>query len=649
MGIYNYYEIMTIDLFLKHVFFINQRSITKMAINDANNKAATQEQPRATRSAPTQDAPKQDSSMAPLNLFTGGNTRFAPIGKGVGSEYLNKLAISLGELYKAVDQNTEMSLISIDNANETMLAFSAIVVCMRNRNNLKLGVAYHILLIEATGDKITPLFENYPNRQPVEVIRTTSMAIDQVLEQLVVAKVQAAYPNTAMHYVDACVVPRGFNPEDKRQVHQLALNAGLALGTELATAVPGFEDLNLATIGHDNSLAINVGFSRTTLENLVGEPMRSDVIINFAAQQNNQTQSRSVNGGDRTSKISEVSGYVDFVWAPLQNTQYNPFMPQAVIQPQKYAARMVITNLATNFAATPASILLAVYTSLAVRDNNNWIQTLTPNAIAGAPMDMSDIGKMNYEANTENNPSGVGAYVDTKTASFTLDTLATYCSTIIQNGLVISIDVPEAGPQSWYLSVFNAASMGSQQAIDIILNAANSLTNGNFAKYFQPGSQIFAGPSDPVHLGTYLDKNGAKRDLRDIDYLSVINLTGDKELNTIRSWGDTFVRTDFPSMLRLSERKRIIMGLTRDSAEITGFANRVTFTSAFLDALASGCRDTNISVRINTPMNADDFNSQRAVAGFVGAGLMAPTQSFTQYQTGFNNQPVTFNNIGGRF
>jgi hypothetical protein len=264
-------------------------------------------------------------------------------------------------------------------------------------------------------------------------------------------------------------------------------------------------------------------------------------------------------------------------------------------------------------------------------------------------MDMYDIGKLNYEANTENNPSGVGAYVDTKTASFTLDTLATYCSTIIQNGLVISIDVPEAGPQSWYLSVFHAASMGSQQAIDVIMNAANSLTNGNFAKYFQPGSQIFTGPSDPVHLGTYLDKNGAKRDLRDIDYLSVIHLTGDKELNTIRSWGDTFVRTDFPSMLRLSERKRIIMGLTRDSAEITGFANRVTFTSAFLDALANGCRDTNISVRINTPMNADDFNSQRAVAGFVGAGLMAPSQSFTQYQTGFNNQPVTFNNIGGRF
>lgn len=554
----------------------------------------------------------------------------APIGRGVGSETLTRLQLALTEVYKQANAEVEVTLIPIDNTSETALAFSALVVCLRYKNQPELGIAYHTLIVEATGEKIPAKFVQIGGSQ-VEIYRVAGDACDAILLTKVAERVRAAFPNQRLFDAEACVVPRDFNTENKVAVHQLALNAGLAVSTELDVRQKNFQDLNLAASAHDSNLTVTLSFARQQLENAVTEPVRSDLLLTFTSQQQNQQQQQvqSVNSGDRTARIAELSAFIDLIWAPVsqQGSGYNPYAPIVQQNTQKYAARMVITNMHSTFAATPPAQLLALVTALSVRDDNNWIQVFRPTPVVGKDIDTHDIGAIGIEANFENNPSGYGVRVNTKSDTFRPENLGQLVTAMIQPGLVISLDVPECGPESWYSSIFSAASNGSIEATQAIYAACNQLTNGNFARYFPDGAQMFADLGNRIHLGHYTDKNGVKRDIRDIDYLAVMNILGERDPKSIQDWSDTFTKTQFPLEQRLAARKRTIMALTDQSAEFTGFAHRVTFTHTFMEALAKACKDTGLVIRINTPLNTGDFNNERGVAGFIGSAISQSGQS----------------------
>jgi hypothetical protein len=171
----------------------------------------------------------------------------------------------------------------------------------------------------------------------------------------------------------------------------------------------------------------------------------------------------------------------------------------------------------------------------------------------------------------ENNQSGFGQRIDTKSDSFQLQQLGQLISSLYRPELLISMDVPECASQTWYLSIFKEASVGNKHALDLLLRAANDLTNGNFSRYFTADKPVFINPFNRVHLGYYMDKNGMKRDIRAIDYLAVANFIGDKDPTRIRAWSDTFLRKDVPLEIRLADRKALIDGLTHNNAIYTGF------------------------------------------------------------------------------
>jgi hypothetical protein len=148
-------------------------------------------------------------------------------------------------------------------------------------------------------------------------------------------------------------------------------------------------------------------------------------------------------------------------------------------------------------------------------------------------------------------------------------------------------------------------------------------------------------------LGTWTDRAGNKRDIRDIDHVAVCNLAGERNPQTIRDWSDTFLRKQYPLVQRLAARKRIISALTGETAVFTGFAQRVTFSRQFIDALTMGVRDTGLPVRVNTPLSGSDFNDQRAVAGFAQSALVAPGQTFIAGGAGGYQQVYQGN--GGNF
>lgn len=594
-----------------------------MAINSPLN------QPTATQTtAPQMQQPQQQQPQATRSAkwsFHSDMFSKAPIGRGVGSETLTRLQTGMAELYKNTNPNIEITLVAIDNTSETALAYSNLIVCMRYKDAMELGVAYHTLIVEATGEKITQKFSNV-NQAQVEIYRVAGDAMDSILVTKVNEKVRSAFPNSILNSAGYCVVPRAFDTENKIAMHQLALNAGLAISNELETHKKDFQDINLIDFSGDSNLLVNMTFNRQQLENAVSEPIRSDVLLTFTSQQQQQTQQvqQSINSGDRTARISELSAFIDLIWAPVgqQGGMFNPYATNTPVVNQKYAARMVITSMNSTFASTPSALLLSLVTALSVRDDNNWIQAFRPTQTASKDIDMHDIGAVGIEANFENNPTGFGTRINTKADSFRPENLGQLIGATIQPGLIMSMDAPECGPETWYTSIFSDAAMGSPDAYGAILNAANRLTNDNFGHYFPTNGQIFTDLGNRIHTGYYTDKNGVKRDIRDIDYLAVMNIVGERDPQAIRDWSDTFTRSQYSLEQRLAARKRTIMALTDQSAEFTGFAQRVTFTQVFLDALARGCKDVGLNVRVNTPMNSSDFNNERGVANFVGAAML---------------------------
>lgn len=624
-----------------------------MAISD-NQQQTQKPQPQVTMGqAQPQPQPQSFGRSGEFgHSFHTGQLFAAPISRSLGSEFYIKLKNALADAYKITnDPALEITILDMDRANESALMFSSIIVAMRNRRLPDSGVAYHVLILEATGDLLPPYIETI-NNQAVEILRVTSDAVDDVFLRIADERVRKAFPTGPWQMVEAEVVPQDFNPDDSVAVHQLALNIGLAVGTELEITNPNFHDLNLLDVKNDSSLVVNLAFNRSQIAGVDGRPMRSDVLVNFNSSRQRQQRGGPVNTGDREVKISELSGFVDLVWDPIVQPggMFSAYtQPQVPNATQKYAARLVLTNLASDYGYTPGSILLALSTALSVRDDNNWIQAFKPMATSGKEIDITDIGALNIEANLTNEPNGYGTRIDTKADNFRLSDLGQLVAALVRPGLMISLDCPKYGPQYWYLALFSMAASGSVNAYNCLFDTAQRLTGNNFGKIFKQGMPMFTDLDNYVHNGTWVDNKGQKRDIRDIDHIAVCNLVGERNPQFIREWSDTFLQLQYPLQMRLAARKKMISGLTQDTAVFTGYSHRVTFTGEFLNALVSGIRETGFQVRVNTPLTGTDISNQRAVAGFAQSALIAPGQSFMSVG-GFNysQQPNQWP-IGGQF
>jgi hypothetical protein len=512
----------------------------------------------------------------------------------------------------------EYTLIGIDVNSTTQVGVSVLIVGVREKSNPQAGVAFHTLLLEGSVDAPAPRFEQIAG-QNIEIVRTVSDYNTPALAKVVAEAVAREMPGSKLWNADAEVVPRDFDVTDTEAVYALASNAAFACATELETRRPDFTDMNLANASKDENLTVRPAFVPQQIHNAVGQPIRSDISIDLTVVNGNQQDRNAL---ERQSTVSRVNGFLDLVWAPSQPAA-NPFAPfqAGPVSFQRYVTRFVMTNMMMQAASTLPMQLMALVTALSLRENNAWIQGFRPQPFSGGDVDLNDIGAIGIEVNMDPTTQGqpFGKRIDTKSDSFTPANLAQLATAAIKPGLIFSLDVEECGPSSWYNGVFAAAAAGNQEANEAILNAANFLTNGQLGKYLAPGTQVCVDENNRIHNGYYVDNHGVKRDLRDLGYLQVLNLVGEKDPSIVRDWSDTFLRTEYSLEQRLAGRKRIIQGLF-PSAVITGFSRRVTFDANFLDSLAKACADCGLNVRSVAPYT-DISSFERATASFAGQVL----------------------------
>lgn len=622
-----------------------------MAINDNNANSVTEQTKQSQQ--PGRSSTQNAAAPAKPAFSFGGSALFgAPISRSIGNEQLSKVAEALAEIYKSAEHGVDFRVLKLDRTIVTKLAYSAVVVCM-TMTDAPNTVATHTLLIEATGDgRVMPVIDNVNGRN-VEIRRFSSTAIDRDFWDQVDLLVGKAYPTCKHLRVEATVVPSSFDSTNVTAVHALALNTGMACSTELITTQPDFKDMNLAAAKDDATLGIELTFAHQSMEDAVGSPVRSDVQVAFYSKgRNNQNNNRSMNSEQRDVRFSTLSGFMDLVWNPVAQQTQNVYAAMQGPQPtQLYMPNFVITHVEASRAMTPAAVLLAIMTAKAASDNNNWMQAFAPSASIGSGLDLNDIGAIGVEANVERNDSGFGSRFGTKGDNFGLGELGQLCAAYIRPGLAISLDVANSGPQSWYTSVFAAAANGSSAAYKLIYEAANELTNGRFTTHFPFGTPMFASANNIVHLGNYTGRDGEKRDIRDVGYLQVANKFAATDPARIRAYSDTFTYTEEPLAFRLRDRATIIDVATGETAEYTGTAERITFSSALLNALTIAGSEAGFALaEIRTPMQASDFNNRRHAATYLDGAMLQGGTSFvttSQFMGGNNN--ASYHQGGNRF
>lgn len=575
--------------------------------------------------APQAAAPVKETGV--LNMRSLDRISRSPLSRNANSEIMVKLQEAMAKIYDGIKDQYEIRLMALDNNSYRQLRFSTLVVCVRERSKPNVGVAYHSLVLEATGQAIPPLLENIAGRQ-VEVIRPPDAAWDPDLINVIETAIREAYVNVPILPADGCVIGRNFDVTKEVGLYPLARNAIIAASTVIDQFTPGFEDLNLAK-GQFSNLAVMISTEQFQILNDADEPMRSDMRVELVEnyKQANGTN-QSPNNGDKNGSLGYLTGFVDVGWAPLapQQVGFGAYVPQqgipgAPVPTQKFAARFVVTHLENNELSTLPAILLNVAMATTIAENMNWVNVFRN---TGGSRRTHDFGALNYEGNLMNSPSGVGELIPTNTDDFRVENLFQMAQMLIQPGIAIAIDVPDCGPQTWYLAPLAAAANGNPGAIAMVIDSWNDLTNGMFGKEFS--EPLFINPTERIHLGYYTDANGARADIRDLDYLSVATARGAHDIELVRKWSDTFVAMDIPLPMRLETRARIIKELF-PSAVFTGMATRVTFAPKPLLHGVQCIMNNGVRPVIQTSGFGLGMGISRGVAGYAQGGLYQPGQA----------------------
>ena len=603
-----------------------------MGIQDNQNQFAAvgSTAPAAAAAAP---------SMAPrtnlLSLLTDPN---------VGGLNRSNTSEVLAKAFAAVEANIKETRISsaykvhgvqIDNAAERRLMLASIVLVIRHEASNT--VAHHTLLLEASADPVPPKIEVISQIQ-VTIDRFSAQVYDQVYAAAVNNTVAAAFPNHTILNTGATVVPRIFDWTVPADTRALVYNAMLAAVTYLEAKQSDFMDMDMTKISNDANLQVQVSYGTQEARDYVGLPIRSDVTILTSAVASQRTDNGSLNNQIEAATITSVRGYIDLTYVGnTQQAQMN-YGQQVMGAKRIYQPRLIITQMENFKRSTPAAQLLALATATTIGEGTSWYACFRPNQKLGAK-NPHDIGAVNIEANLKNEGGAFGTKIDTLLNTFGDPELGGLMQAVCYPGLAISIDVNDCGSDTWYNRSLSAAAAGDENANAEILRAANTLTGGHFANLY--GNNNFPAvlkTDERVFMGYWVNNEGKISDIRQVDYLTVLNKLAVTDPQQIVNWSDSFERVDQDQALRLQGRRTIIRSQC-EQLVFTQYATRVTFNPAFLQMLIAALKLSNVSFKlINTGMAADYMSTRGS--GMLGNAVNLPGMSGLFNPGGFSAAAV---------
>lgn len=517
---------------------------------------------------------------------------------------------------------------------------SAILITGAMSNGGRTALAVHALPIEASCGRLQNRSFPVPNGPNVEVITVPADAMNEYMWQKIEQVVAETGYNGAAIDAGYNVIPSELAYDARARLRAMVFYAIQAVNTMVDNALGGVrEPFRASWFGKGDRLTARPDYAPQGVETAAGLPRRADVSI-IVTGSNNQ-------GADPMHAVSmdiaRVDGYVEpvYVGQPQMAWGHNPNPADAKV----FVPRFVITgNSPMLNAVTPELELLSLGSSALLSQNMAWAGVFR--ARRNDENGLRNIGALGLELPMlTQSTDGKGAVIDTTPSVFGNEQLIKLIHTTFIDKLAISIDVEEGGDMSWLHACYREAGNGNADAIQFIVEAADTLTDGHFSRCFQAlnGQGIVYNDQNRIHLGYYTSSTGERRDIRDIDYLAMLNHIGRYDMSAVTEWTNTFDQVTTPLEVRLEKRFKLLeQVLGTGNVKVKSYAWRLTYTPEFIGALSQALFQAGLVIAPATYMN--DFqvgvprgNSHIANLGVnpaVAGAMFVQQQPFAQVRTG---------------
>lgn len=342
----------------------------------------------------------------------------------------------------------------------------------------------------------------------------------------------------------------------------------------------------------------NIDYRSEQSADIVNQPIVAPITIELAEQAVKQTntQVQSYNGqGGAARQLLEVTLAINFQYVEPERDSAKCFVPQIVVTGIQSSELMPSLELVL-YGLSSTSIVLSAY---------RWTEAFLPAITRAAPH--RDIGALAIDSPEEDDEE-YGQPVDIFSPSFNDKKFQKYIGTLIEDYTMIAIDAPEQGvgaylTESFYLAAAEYANEKDEDGNPIvggvsrIIQAANNATDGEFDKFWD-GSQIVSTQVTRIHNGFYLDEQNSPRDIREIDYLYLLNVSSERgSIDRAREFDESFQRG---GPIGQRDRAAIIKEVTGDNATFTGYSRRVVLNPSFVDALARAFESVGLGINPNS-------------------------------------------------
>jgi hypothetical protein len=548
-----------------------------------------------------------------VGMQTGLQSRLG--GRNVNGEVLTK---AIAALNKNPAMQAEGVTFTPLDSNSYSLHFSVIVLSMEfsdQANPNERAVGFYTYILEGSNSRIPDAYETIGGKN-VRIPRHAGDAYNETLVNRIRAALSDLFAGAEVANAGFMVVPADASFED-----EVYLNSCLFAGSDAITN--SIQELGKYTLEDRFSISmlsdrdrVNVAVNLTTREqttNISGLPVRVDIAIDTSRSSAGQADRISSDIHNKSTGISYLGLYVDLMYTPPERARLGH-----QTELQTYTPKLVITRSHSLIETDTLEFQLFGLASInAAIAGHQYLDAFTP-GLADSQLDrMHDFGAIGYEwsyninsttgliaSNTDEN--GTVLPFDMRGSSDAHRQKLLY-SALRTDEVVIAEHVAQSDELSWLNSYkVNATSTDvgvRRDAEAVIIAAADRLTNNEFSKYWDHGDQILVDSGNIMHLGYWTDRDGERRDLREYDYLSVLNLYGDQDFNQsqegtriIEKWADTFDNIDIPVEIRMADRLDIIEALSGSGITITDRANELWWNPVFIKALSAACVAAGLSM-----------------------------------------------------
>lgn len=581
------------------------------------------------------------------------------MGSNQSSGYTTQFSKQMKTILEEDDRAKDINLFVLDKETTKGLTFSYVVLATKGAK-----IKYYTILLEATGRKpltAEEIMDEYAASQKVKQVSnriwTTDDAFNQILNATIAKMLLDSYKVTLQngdkvedHVVnlDGVIIP--YNVDDIEEAAYHAVRLGFNALT-VDEYLENNEDINIRADlenAKNTSFRVDTSINKITALDEFKTPVRADWRAELVLSQddNKFNAARYIDGLNKENTswtMAKVCGFVDAI-ADAYVTRGANGMD---IEQTRMRPHIIITSNDVE-QPTPNAMLIGLISGMVMTGQDMWMGSVLPDG------GKYTVGALNLKTNLKNNENGIGAKLDLVVGGkekLTEDDIFRIVENMFCLSPVVSMDIPAYGPQTYYTSALTAAAVGStgsinRTALQFIVDAASSLTDGCFPNNF-PIDQIFNTEGILIPLGTWRDKNGQVRDIREVDLTMIASETEDIELMNrwiLSSLPYSATRID-PYLTKVDIISRII-----PKAEITSKAVRVTFTSAFVQELVTAAAKAGLVISYEPEIKLLENRDASLIRGYLDRAGIGAINGFSRRNIATGPSYSTlFSHNGGRY